>query len=262
MVLESINIPAFSRLIRTLLLEHNRVSLPGIGSFIAENKPSMLLDDGRMIHAPTRVVTFSIKEIWNDEWLERAYAAELDRAMLELEDGDELTREQLEEKSRQTLQLFLDQAKREIKQFTTAVMGQLQTEGMFQFPGLGILRMGKKKQEITFEKAAECDLSPQEFGLEAIPIKPLASPSRMSEPKKPTVRVERAPERESSRERETTSKRITSGKSFKWIYICLGIILLIIVLFVLTYVFRDELRPLLLRILYSAGDRPYVDKVY
>ena len=271
MALDSVNIAAFSRLIRTLLLEHNRVSLPGIGSFMAENQESDLLDGGRMISAPTRVVTFSVKETWNDEWLERAYAAELDRAMLELEDGEDLTRDQVEESNRQTAKLFSDQAKREVKQFSELVLRQLQYEGAFQFPGFGVMRMGGKKQEITFEKASECNLSPEGFGLESLSIKPLATPSRLIESKTPKVKIKGIKERtdngkndggsSSGRTIKNRTHKSKPDKTFKWIYILLGILLLVIVLFVLAYIFREELRPFLLQILYSSSDRPYVDKM-
>ena len=276
MVLDSINVSTFSRLIRTLLLAHDRVSLPEMGSFVIENQPSEIVDEGRLIEAPTRTVAFSVKETWNDELLERAYAVELERAMLELEDGEELTTEQLEEKNRHTLKLFLDQAKREIRQFTAEVYGQLQQSGVFQFPGLGTMRMSGKKQEITFEKAADCDLSPEGFGLVPLSIKPLATPSRLTEqvvpkpqPQPKREREEREvrsvrEEREKREKREKKEKRdkiVTKKKKpsiFKWIYICLGFILLVIILFVVAFIFREELRPWLIRILYSSSDIPYV----
>ncbi|MDR2585974.1 MAG: hypothetical protein LBC84_07140 [Prevotellaceae bacterium] len=265
------NFSMFSRLIKSLLLEHNRVSLPGIGSFVAENQSSELLENGRIINPPARVVTFSVKESWNDEWLERAYAAELEKSLLEIEDGEGLTQEQLEEKKRHTSKLFLEQSKREISQFTALVMSQLQNEGVFQFPEFGNLRVVGKREEIVFEKAPECDLSPQGFGLSPLSIKPLPSASRLTESPLPQIETQRQPNRQIEevvirqkevqidRKRERVPNRDKPVRSFKWVYICLGIILLIIALFVLTYIFKDDLMPLLKKILYSAEDRPYVD---
>jgi len=237
-----------------------------MGSFIAEDQPSRLLENGRIISAPTRVVGFSVKETWNDELLERAYAAELERAMLELEDGEDLTREELEEKNRHTLKLFLDQAKREIRQFAMEVERHLQNGKVFPFPGLGVMKMGKKRLEVTFEKDVNCDLSPQEFGLEPIPIKPLATPSRLVEPATPHVSpvnptiTSHSSEPKTKPEPKSKPKPLKPPKRFRLIHLCLWILLIVVVLLVLVYIFRDVpwLREILIKILYLPQDQPWV----
>jgi len=268
MELDPINTSTFSRLIRTLLLTHNRVSLPGMGSFIVEDQPSKLLENGRVISAPTRVVSFSVKEIWNDELLERAYASELEGAMLELEDGDDLTREELDEKNRHTLKLFLDQAKREIRQFAVEVERHLQNGKAFPFPGLGVMKMGKKRLEVTFEKDANCDLSPQEFGLEPLPIKPLATPSRLVEPVTPstssnnptiTSRLDE-PKPELKPKPRPKPKPLKSAKKLRLTHFLLLILLFLVVLLMLVYIFRDVpwIKEILIKILYLPADQPWV----
>lgn len=65
-----------SSILRELILEHDRVSLPGMGSFIAEMAPSVFSDKAMVIHPPFRRILFRTSEVWNDELLESRYAAE------------------------------------------------------------------------------------------------------------------------------------------------------------------------------------------
>jgi len=176
------NLAFFIRLIKSQLLLHNRVSLPGLGSFIIEELPSQLTDDGRLVTPPTRTVNFSVKETWNDEVLEHAYAAELDNAMLELDDEEGLLGDKSAGREHGASKLFLEQAKREVAQFVSAIESQLQSTDTFQFPGLGTMKMDGKRKGVTFQKSKECDLAPEEFGLTPLSVKPLPKPSTLVEP--------------------------------------------------------------------------------
>ena len=238
------NLATFSRLIRTQLLKHNRVSLPGLGSFIAEDQPSTLSDEGRLMIAPTRTVTFSVKETWNDEVLEQVYAAELEGAMLELDD-DETTRESPPGNDNGTSKLFLEQAKRDVALFVSAVESQLRYSGVFNFPGLGTMTIEGKRGEITFLQSADCDLAPEGFGLTSVSVKPLSSPSRLYEPE-PPARRSKTPVKKSVSKRIKPKKRVP-----KWLVITLGTLIFIIVALLLVYIFRAELRPLLMKLLYT-----------
>lgn len=64
-----------SKILKALILENDRVSLPGMGSFIAEMAPSVFSDRARVIHPPFRRILFRPSEIWNDQLLEKEYAA-------------------------------------------------------------------------------------------------------------------------------------------------------------------------------------------
>jgi hypothetical protein len=55
-------------LLKELIMEHNRVSLPCLGSFISEYSPATI-SDGK-IYPPSKTVVFHQNEIWNDEKLE------------------------------------------------------------------------------------------------------------------------------------------------------------------------------------------------
>lgn len=65
-----------SSILRELILEHDRVSLPGMGSFIAEMAPSVFSDKAMVIHPPFRRILFRTAEVWNDGLLESRYAVE------------------------------------------------------------------------------------------------------------------------------------------------------------------------------------------
>jgi hypothetical protein len=57
-----------------LLREHGRISVPCLGSFVAEYHSAEASGDRKHIYPPFKEVTFSSQEIWNDERLERELA--------------------------------------------------------------------------------------------------------------------------------------------------------------------------------------------
>ena len=260
------NLSNFSRLIRLQLLQHNRVSLPGLGSFIVEDQPSSVTDGGRLINPPTRELYFSVKETWNDEFLEQAYALELEEAMLELEDEEStLDLEEAEEKA--PSKLFLEQAKREVSQFVADIQSHLQSSGSFNFPGLGIMKMEGKRKEISFVKSADSDLTPESFGLSPLSVKPLPTPSRLYQPvmekpvppppppkPRPTQLHPLNPSSDTTPMRGRTTG-VAPKRIPKWMVILLGIVLAVIIASLLVYIFQEELRPFLKWVLYTPAQR-------
>ncbi len=57
-----------------LLREHSRISVPCLGSFVAEYHSATVANDHSRINPPFKKITFSPQEIWNDERLERELA--------------------------------------------------------------------------------------------------------------------------------------------------------------------------------------------
>ena len=57
-----------------LLREHGRISVPCLGSFVAEYHSAEASGNRKHIYPPFKEVTFSSQEIWNDERLERELA--------------------------------------------------------------------------------------------------------------------------------------------------------------------------------------------
>ncbi|MEG0518665.1 MAG: hypothetical protein RR555_07335 [Bacteroidales bacterium] len=63
-----------SALLQELLIKNKRVALPGMGTFVLEDLPSVFLLDGRAITPPSKKVYFRTAEIKSDGALEGAYA--------------------------------------------------------------------------------------------------------------------------------------------------------------------------------------------
>jgi hypothetical protein len=59
-------------LLKDLIMEYNRVSLPCLGSFLSEYSPAVISKD--TIYPPSKTVVFHQNEIWNDEKLENHIA--------------------------------------------------------------------------------------------------------------------------------------------------------------------------------------------
>lgn len=69
--MEEINIAG---ILYDLLREHSRISVPCLGSFVAEYHSADVSSDRRRVYPPFKAITFSPQEIWNDERLERELA--------------------------------------------------------------------------------------------------------------------------------------------------------------------------------------------
>ena len=205
-------------ILTSLIRIHDRVSLPGLGSFVAEFQPSRFMDQSRVLTPPLRVIRFSVSETWNDGRLESAYAREL---------GDEI------------------QAKQEVANLVYLIKKQVQLLGHFELPGLGLLRKGKK--QLNFLKSLDCDLHSDGFGLSPLAIKPLTGASQV---------VWRSPKRgknpASPRQQQREHRNLRLPKS---VYITLGAVCLLVLILICLYLFRDSLRPVFEYLFYSAEER-------
>lgn len=70
------DIKILSHLLQQLIISNNKVLLPGLGSFIIEEVPSSLLNDGATITPPYSTIVFKNFEIHNDGILENAWVRE------------------------------------------------------------------------------------------------------------------------------------------------------------------------------------------
>lgn len=69
--MEEVNI---ATILYDLLREHSRISVPCLGSFVAEYHSATPANDRKRLYPPFKEITFSPQEIWNDERLERELA--------------------------------------------------------------------------------------------------------------------------------------------------------------------------------------------
>lgn len=130
-------------MVKELILDNDRVVLPGLGSFVAEVVPSTFSDKGYTINPPYRRLFFRPKPDEGDE-LAAFYAStnNVDKAM----------------------------AERIIKDFVAELKPMLHTKKTIVFPGLGRLR-ATKENAIFFVANEDLDIYPAGFGLEPISLK-------------------------------------------------------------------------------------------
>ena len=137
------DIDLLSKMVKELILDNDRVVLPGLGSFVAEVVPSTFSDKGYTINPPYRRLFFRSKPDEGDE-LAAFYAKtnNVDKAM----------------------------AERIIRDFVAELKPMLHTKKTIVFPGLGRLR-ATKENAVFFVANEDLDIYPAGFGLEPISLK-------------------------------------------------------------------------------------------
>ena len=141
--LKLMDIDLLSKMVKELILDNDKVVLPGLGSFVAEIVPSTFSDKGYTINPPYRKLYFRAKP---DEGsvLAEFYSASNGVA---LEIADKIIRD------------FVS----ELKQILFA-------RKMVVFPGLGRLR-ATKETAVFFIADEDLDIYPEGFALEPISLK-------------------------------------------------------------------------------------------
>ncbi len=211
-----------------LLCTHNRVSLGSLGSFIAENTPATLTHNSHVLLPPGRRISFKESETWNDGLLEKAYVN-----------------------------------KKELNALLQEISKKLIKEKSVTLEGFGKLRR-TKEGDVFFVMNKDLSVNPNGFGLVPLSMSPLPVSSRV---KCATI----SPIQESSSQEDTLKEKDTSQKTAgapktkhvqkakhrigKGLLIFLVIILLLVVGLFLIYLFRDSLKPILEKILYSAEEQ-------
>ena len=132
-----------SKMVKELILDNDRVVLPGLGSFVAEIVPSTFSDKGYTINPPYRRLYFRSRP----------------------DQGDELTKLYAKANS-----IEMEIADRIIKDFVTELKTILFTKKTVIFPGLGRLR-ATKENAVFFVADEDLDIYPAGFGLEPISLK-------------------------------------------------------------------------------------------
>lgn len=241
-----------SKLLTDLLNTSQRVSLPGLGSFVSEEIPATITSYGTILNPPSARTLFKTSESWNDELLERAYAEH--------------------EKISHSI------AKEEISEFIQQLKRRLSQDRTFSIPGVGDLKY-ISDAEIIFEALEGVIFWPESTGLEPLNIKPLAvkgeienlsgKPDFVKEPSKYMRGADKKVPTYTSYSRRESSNRVTpdssapasiNGRSagLSLLKFLLRVVIIALVLSIVAaaiYIFRDDLRPLLEKILYNGEER-------
>lgn len=137
------DIDLLSKMVKELILDNDRVALPGLGSFVAEIVPSTFSDKGYTINPPYRRLYFRSRP----------------------DQGDELTKLYARANS-----VEIEMADRIIKDFVAELKSILFSKKTVIFPGLGRLR-ATKENAVFFVADEDLDIYPAGFGLEPISLK-------------------------------------------------------------------------------------------
>lgn len=137
------DIDLLSKMVKELILDNDRVVLPGLGSFVAEIVPSTFTDRGYTITPPYRRLYFRSKPD-EGEMLVRFYA--------------------------ETNNVEPEMAERIIRDFVSELKSVLHVKKTVVFPGLGRLR-ATKENNVFFVADEDLDIYPAGFGLEPISLK-------------------------------------------------------------------------------------------
>ena len=137
------DIDLLSKMVKELILDNDRVVLPGLGSFVAEIVPSTFSDKGYTINPPYRKLHFRSKP----------------------DEGSELVQFYA-----QTNNVEFVVAERIIKDFISELKPVIHTKKIVVFPGLGRLR-ATKENNLFFVADEDLDIYPDGFALEPVSLK-------------------------------------------------------------------------------------------
>jgi hypothetical protein len=127
-------------LLKELIMEYHRVSLPCLGSFLSEYSPAVI--SGNTIYPPSKLVVFHQNEIWNDEKLENRIV--------------------------QVNNVSIGVAKEELAFWIDNICVLLATGEEILLPGLGRMFVSKQAK-LTFKQESD-NLLIESFGLEPVDI--------------------------------------------------------------------------------------------
>ena len=137
------DIDLLSKMVKELILDNDKVVLPGLGAFVAEVVPSTFSDKGYTINPPYRKLYFRAKP----------------------DEGSALA-----EFYSSSNGVDMEMAEKIIKDFVSELKNVLFARKMVVFPGLGRLR-ATKENAVFFIADEDLDIYPEGFALEPISLK-------------------------------------------------------------------------------------------
>ena len=138
------DIDLLAKMVKEAILDHDTVTLPGVGCFVAELVPSTFSDKGYTINPPYRRLYFSPKQ-GGDTYLVDLYAR----------DNEEVD---------------TDMATRILTEFLTEMKEVLKVKKTVVFPGLGRLR-ATRENHFFFVADEDLDIYPEGLGLAPLSLK-------------------------------------------------------------------------------------------
>ncbi len=244
-----------SDLLRQLIMEHDSVSLPGMGCFTVVETPSELLNEGRMITPPLKKIVFDSSDSIQDNLLVQQYARL--KNIPEKEASAEVA-----DLLRQMKKELVDNAKVVIPDFGTLCFGAsgsfvFEAAAEFDFESdsycLETLLLQKRSEigdiEVVDDEAADSMFESVEVE-ETAEVEEIAKIEGTIEIEETVAEeeVKKIEDAEEIADAGDVEKNGGAGKLLIWFGIVVGLfILLVIVIFL----FKDALMPVLEQLLYS-----------
>lgn len=138
------DIDLLAKMVKEAILDNDTVTLPGVGSFVAELMPSSFSDKGYTIHPPYRRLYFSPRQ-GSDNLLAALYARDNEGVDLEM-------------------------ANRILTEFVAEMKEVLKVRKTVVFPGLGRLR-ATRENHFFFVADEDLDIYPEGLGLAPVSLK-------------------------------------------------------------------------------------------
>lgn len=135
--------PLLSKMVKELILTNDAVTLPGIGTFVAELTGATFSDKGYTINPPYRRLSFTQRE-GSDTLLAEIYAG--------------------------SNNISYEDSLRILTEFLATLKAELTARKSVPFPGLGRLR-ATRENNFFFIADEDLDIYPDGFGLEPISLK-------------------------------------------------------------------------------------------
>lgn len=227
----------FSKCIKELIVENDKVEVPYLGTFSAEMVPASYSDKQTTIHPPYRKMSFR-------------------KGVVSLEDGQLLLGKVMRE-----LGVSQEQANVELGWCLSRLSSELEGHKNCRLPGLGVMR-ANARNEFFFVPDDDLDIWPDGLGFEPISIKVSEKPA---EEEIPVVQEEAIPVVQESIQVEEEKEEAVFPKPpvfvreealpdhqvSVWRVVLIVLAVLLMLFIAASYLFTDEMSPILDRLLYS-----------
>ena len=244
-------IALFSKCIKDLIVENDRVDVPYLGTFVAEMMPASYSDRQTTIHPPYRRMTFH-------------------KAEVTLADGGLLL-----DKVRREIGVSHDQAGVELGWCLSRLCSELEGRKICKLPGLGVMR-ANARNEFFFVPDDDLDIWPDGLGFESISIKVAEkkSPDRGEAPDQNKIPDQVGIDEKVGKEEKPAQRSeapVQAGNDMKrevenvvaveearprrrlrpWAVVAIGVAAAVVLFVAACYLFTDQLSPILDPLLYS-----------
>ncbi len=256
------NLSDLSNLLRQLLSENDKVSLPGMGHFVIVDIPSELINGGKAITPPSRKIVFESSNGDSDKLLVSAYGKE--KGISESDAAKELS-----ELLRQFKKELVDNAGAEIPGFGRITFG---AGGSFVFEADDLFDIAADSyclEVLSLKMMNEQQLVEEEFVIDSMDIEMADSeeneqldelknvddsePEESAEQEKPAEIVEQPIQETPVAEPEK--------RKCRWLLWVAAFVGILIILVILIFLLKEELMPLLEKLLYSKEELEILHKV-